>query len=178
MTGFEPSPILNFKSVAQHPTTTPAIAAAGPLQNFAVYMRNILTDTVPNHDPDPKPAWRGDQLPYSNKCNSMLTSGTRGETLSPNECHSTPPSVIRGIYPHPYKYVYAHIPSESSMIFRQHCPGVQNKRQGEEVRQVVFLERSRKNTFCPKNALILLIIYCLKRLASWMIFSVLRQNTR
>ena len=112
MTGFEPSPILNFKSVAQHPTTTPAIAAAGPLQNFAVYMRNILTDTVPDHDPDPRPARRGVQLPYPNKCNSMLTSGTRGETLSPNECHSTPPSVIRGIYPHPYKYVYARIPSD------------------------------------------------------------------
>ena len=96
MTGFEPSPILNFKSVAQHPTTTPAIAAAGPLQNFAVYMRNILTDTVPDHDPDARPARRGVQLPYPNKCNYMLTSGTRGETLSPNECHSTPPSVIRG----------------------------------------------------------------------------------
>ena len=163
MTGFEPSPILNFKSVAQHPTTTPAIAAAGPLQNFAIYMRNILTDTVPDHDPDPRPARRGVQLPYPNKRNSMLTSGTMGETLSPNECHSTRPSVIRGIYPHPYNYVYARIPSESSMIFRQHRPGVQNKRQGE-VRQVVFLERSRKNTFCPKNALILLIIYCSKRL--------------
>ena len=178
MTGFEPSPILNFKSVAQHPTTTPVIAAAEPLQNFAVYMRNILTDTVPDHDPNPRPARRGVQLPYPNKCNSMLTSGTRGETLSPNECHSTPPSVIRGIYPHPYKYVYARIPSESSMIFRQHRPGMKNKRQGEEVRQVVFLGRSRKNTFCPKNALILLIIYCSKRLASWMIFPVLRQNTR
>ena len=106
MTSFEPSPILNFKSVAQHPTTTPAIAAAGPLQNFAVYMRNILTDTVPDHDPGPRPARRGVQLPYPNKCNSMLTSGTRGETLNPNECHSAPPSVIGGIYPHPYKYVY------------------------------------------------------------------------
>ena len=117
MTCFEPPPILNFKSVAQHPTTTPAIAAAGPLQNFAVYMRNILTDTVPDHDPDPRPARREVQLPYPNKFNSMLTSGTRGETLSPNECDSTPPSVIRGIYPHPYKYVYARIPSESSMVF-------------------------------------------------------------
>ena len=178
MTGFESSPILNFKSVAQHPTTTPAIAAGGPLQNFAVYMRNILTDTVPDHDSDPRPARQGVQLPYPNKCNSMLTSGTRGEMLSPNEGHSMPPSVIRGIYPHPYKYVYARIPSESSMIFRQHRPGVQNERRGEEVRQVVFLERSRKNTFCPKNALILLIIYCSKRLASWMIFPVLRQNNR
>ena len=99
MTGFEPSPILNFKSIAQHPTTMPVIAAAGPLQNFAVYMRNILTDTVPDHDPDPRPARRGVQLPYPNKCNSMLTNETRGETLSPNECHSMPPSVIRGIYP-------------------------------------------------------------------------------
>ena len=52
----------------------------------------------------------------------MLTSGTMGETLSPNECHSTPLSVIRGIYPHTYKYVYARIPSESSMMFRQHRP--------------------------------------------------------
>ena len=177
MTGFEPLPILNFKSVCQHSTTTPAIAAAGPLQNFAVYMRNILTDTVSDHDPDPRPARRGVQLPYPNKCNSMLTSGTRGETLSPNECHSMPPSVIRGIYLHPYKYGYARIPSELSMIFRQHRLGVQNKRQGE-VRQVVFLERSRKNTFCPKNASVLLIINCSKRLASWMIFPVLRQNTR
>ena len=107
-----------------------------------------------------------------------VTSGTRGETLSPNVCHSTSPSVIRGIYPHPHKYVYARIPSESSMIFRQHRPGVQNKCQGEEVRQVVFLERSRKNTFCPKNALILLIIYCSRRLASCMIFPVLRQKTQ
>ena len=97
MTGFEPSPIRNFKSFAQHPT----IAAAGPLQNFAVYMRNILTDTVHDHDPDPRPARRGVQLPYPNKCNSMLTSGTRAETLSPNECHSTPPSVIREYTPTP-----------------------------------------------------------------------------
>ena len=57
-------------------------------------MRNILTDTVPDNDPDTRPARRGVQLPYPNKCNSMLTSGTRGETLSPNECHSMPPSVI------------------------------------------------------------------------------------
>ena len=162
MTGFEPSPILNFKSVAQHPTTTPAIAAAGPLQNFAVYMRNILTDTVPDHDPDPRPARRGVQLPYPNKCNSMLTSGTRGETLSPNECHSTPPSVIRGIYPPPLQVCLCTNSLGIEYDFRQHRPGVQNKRQGEEVRQVVFLERSRKNTSCPKNALILLIIYCSK----------------
>ena len=169
MTGFEPSPIFNFKSVAQHPTTTPAIAAAGPLQNFAVYMRNILTDTVPDHDPDPRPARRGVQLPYPNKCNSMLTSGTRGETLSPNECHSTPTlqvclcTISLGI-----EYDFSTAPSRSA----EQAP----RRGGPP--SSFFLERSRKNTFCPKNALILLIIYCSKRLASWMIFPVLRQNTR
>ena len=40
----------------------------------------------------------------------MLTSATRGETLTPNpnECHSMLTSAIRGIYPYP-PYVYIHI---------------------------------------------------------------------
>ena len=54
----------------------------------------------------------------------MLTSATRGETLTPNpnECHSMLTSAIRGIYPYPppylyiYIYIYIYIASESSMI--------------------------------------------------------------
>ena len=74
-----------------------------------------------NTVPDPNPNLRvGGQLPNPNECNSILTSENRGETLTPNsnECHSTLMSVIRGIYPH--SYIYAQIPSESSMIFQQH----------------------------------------------------------
>ena len=33
--GFEPSPILTFRSLVQRPTTEPAIVAAGPPKNFA-----------------------------------------------------------------------------------------------------------------------------------------------
>ena len=47
-------------------------------------------NTVADPDPDPDPTIGG-QLPYSNECNSTLTSETRGETLTPNsnECNST-----------------------------------------------------------------------------------------
>ena len=47
----------------------------------------------------------------------MLTSATRGETLTPNpnECHSMLTSAIWGIYPYPL-YLYIYIASESSMI--------------------------------------------------------------
>ena len=40
---------------------------------------------------------------------------------------------------------------------------VQNKCQAEEVRQVIFLERSLNNTFCPKNTLFLLIFHYSKQ---------------
>ena len=52
----------------------------------------------------------------------MLTSATRGETLTPNpnECHSMLTSAIRGYTSTPpppqYLYIYIHIASESSMI--------------------------------------------------------------
>ena len=51
----------------------------------------------------------------------MLTSATRGETLTPNpnECHSMLKSAIRGIYPYPLYlsiYLSIYIASESSMI--------------------------------------------------------------
>ena len=38
----------------------------------------------------------------------MLTSATRGETLTPNpnECNSTLTSVTRGTYPYPDTYIY------------------------------------------------------------------------
>ena len=41
--------------------------------------------------PDPINPRGGGQLPNLNKCNSTLTSGTRGKalTLNPNECNST-----------------------------------------------------------------------------------------
>ena len=44
--------------------------------------------TVASPDPNPR---GGGQLPNPNKCNSVLTSGTRGEVLTPNpnECNST-----------------------------------------------------------------------------------------
>ena len=38
--------------------------------------------TVASPDPSPRD---GGQLPYPNKCNSTLTSGTRGEIPNPNE---------------------------------------------------------------------------------------------
>ena len=50
--------------------------------------------------------WGGGQIPNPNECNSMLTSETRGETLNPDECHSTRKRVIRGIYPCLYLYLY------------------------------------------------------------------------
>ena len=45
--------------------------------------------------PDPNPRGGG-QLPNPNECNSMLTSATRGEMLTPdpNEFHFTLTSVI------------------------------------------------------------------------------------
>ena len=49
----------------------------------------------------------------------MLTSATRGDTLTPNpnECHSMLTSAIRGIYPiYIYIYIYIYIASESSMV--------------------------------------------------------------
>ena len=53
--------------------------------------------------------WGGGQLPNLNKCNSMLTSETRGETLTPNpnEYHSMPMRASRGIYPYPYIHIYS-----------------------------------------------------------------------
>ena len=46
--------------------------------------------TVASPGPDPNPCGWG-QLPNPNKCNSTLTSETRGKALAPNpnECSST-----------------------------------------------------------------------------------------
>ena len=51
--------------------------------------------TVASPDPDPNPR-RGGQLPNLTECNSTLTSGTEGETLTPNpnDCHSMLTSAI------------------------------------------------------------------------------------
>ena len=60
--------------------------------------------TVASPDPNPR---GGGQLPNLNKCNSTLTSGTRGEALTPNpnKCNCTLMSGASGgrAPPVPYK---------------------------------------------------------------------------
>ena len=53
--------------------------------------------TVASPDPGPRD---GGQLPNPNKCNSTLTSGTRGEIPNPNEWNKWERS------PHLYIYIY------------------------------------------------------------------------
>ena len=70
-------------SLAQRARTTkPAIVAAESTENLCYLSDNLINIyTVASPDPNPK---GGSQLPNPNKCNSTLTSGTRGETLTPN----------------------------------------------------------------------------------------------
>ena len=56
--------------------------------------------TVASPDPSPRD---GGQLPNPNKCNSTLTSGTRGEIPNPNEWNKWERS------PHLYIYMYIFI---------------------------------------------------------------------
>ena len=51
--------------------------------------------------PDPPSPRDGVQLPNPNKCNSTLTSGTRGDIPNPNEWNKWEPS------PHLYIYIYS-----------------------------------------------------------------------
>ena len=53
--------------------------------------------TVASPDPSPRD---GGQLPNPNKCNSTLTSGTRGEIPNPNEWNKWERS------PHLHIYIY------------------------------------------------------------------------
>ena len=48
---------------------------------FAIYAPTLLMFIVASCDPNPR---GGGQLSNPNECNSMLTSETRGETLTPN----------------------------------------------------------------------------------------------
>ena len=69
---------------------------------FWMKLITALMCTVASPDPNPR---GGGQLPNPNECNSMLTSATRGETLTPNpnKCNSTLTSGTRGIYPNLYR---------------------------------------------------------------------------
>ena len=107
-----------FRSAVKRPTHWASDCSwrtTAELCNLCEEHVNIISTVA---DPDPNPMI-GDQLPQPNECNSMLMSGTRGETLTPNpnKCHSMLTSAIRGIYPCPYIYIYTSIPLESSMIF-------------------------------------------------------------
>ena len=97
MTGFEPSPILIFKSVVQrsnHFSSDCSCQTTAKLCNLCEEHINVINTVA---DPDPNPVIGG-QLPNRNEWNSTLTSETRGETLTPNpnECHSTLTSETRG----------------------------------------------------------------------------------
>ena len=57
--------------------------------------------TVASPDSNPR---GGGQLPYPNKCNSILMSGTMGEALTPNpnKWNCTLTSGTKNIYSYPY----------------------------------------------------------------------------
>ena len=98
MTGFEPSPILTFRSVVQrcnYYTSDCSCQTTGKLCNLYNEHVNVINTVA---DPDPNPVVGG-QLPDPNEWNSTLTSETRGEMLTPNpnKCHSTLTSAIRNI---------------------------------------------------------------------------------
>ena len=89
MTGFEPSPILTFKSVVQrsnHQASDCSFRTTEKLCYLCEEHVNVMNTVA---DPEPNPTVGG-QLPNPNECNSTQTSETRGETLTPNpnECNS------------------------------------------------------------------------------------------
>ena len=77
--GFEPA---TLRSVVQRSNHS-AIQLQLPNRRkiFAIYAPTLLMYIVASPDPNPR---GGGQLPNPNKCNSMLTSATRGEALTPN----------------------------------------------------------------------------------------------
>ena len=67
MTGFEPSPILTFRSVAQRSNHYTSCQATAKLCNLCEEHVNVINTVA---DPDPM---IGGQLPNPNKWNSTLT---------------------------------------------------------------------------------------------------------